>query len=169
MRSFGRVVMVGAAWLTAAGAASAARTSTPADLATDIKTTGAAILDGGSGGPDTTKQALTHLVEIAFRIAEDGKLSESSRAKLNAAVEKVRHASAFDEQAGAALREAYTSLNGGVAFAVPASVSGLAAAAAYGHAQIDRGISALQGGRPADAARDVVGVVIFVVTPMGRH
>jgi hypothetical protein len=136
------------------------------DVAADIRAAGATIFAGG-GDAAATSQALTHLLEVAVRIGEDGKLPADARGELGTALDKVRQASVVDEQAAAAMRRAYVALNGGTPFSPPANVSSLETASAHGRAQLERGIGELEAGRPSEAARDIVGVVIFVVTPMG--
>jgi hypothetical protein len=169
MRMLGIAGPLLACGVVAGGAAVAHEGSPPSDVAADIRAAGATIFDGGAGGAAATSQALTQLVEVALRIGEDGKLPASTRGQLGAVLERARQGSVLDEEAGAALRKAYAALNGGAPFSPPANVSSLEAAAAHGRAQLERGIEELQAGRPSEAARDIVGVVIFVVTPMGRR
>jgi len=48
----------------------------------------------------------------------------------------------------------------------PPEVGSIEQAKAYGRAQVDRGLAAVAAGRPQEAARELLGFVLLVVTPM---
>jgi hypothetical protein len=69
----------------------------------------------------------------------------------------------------AAAAEAYAALDRGAAFAFPKEVGTIEQAKAYGRGQVDRAVAAVSAGRPQEAARELVGFVLLVITPMERQ
>jgi hypothetical protein len=155
---------LGALWL----GGSEARADAP-DVAADLRATADLVLAGGSQGAADVHQALRHLVEITARVGRDGKLPAPVQAKLDAARTQTRSLSPLDDRARTALDEAYAALNRGQAFAFPRTVGSIEEAKAYGRGQVDRSLAALRAGPPEEAARELMGFILLVVTPMERH
>jgi hypothetical protein len=142
-----------------------ARAATP-DRAADIRKTTEVVLRTQTGPKDEVPKALAHLVALAGGIAKDAKLAGPSRAKLDAAVEKTAKASPLDPASASAVSEAYAALNGGRAFAFPADVKGIEGAKALVRTLSEKSVKALEAGRAEEAARDLLGCVLAVITPM---
>ena len=150
---------LGVLWL--AGAA------TPATrLGDDIRRTTDPLLQGGSGGSADVHAALRHLLEIVADLGREARLPAPAQAKLDAASAQARRLSPLDGAVRAAAAEAYVALNEGVAFAFPKEVGTIEQAKAHGRSQVERALAALSAGRPQEAAREVVGFVLLVITPM---
>ena len=124
------------------------------------------LVGGGSSGSNDMGESLARLVEVARKLAERPAVPPPAREELTAAAAIVRQKSALGPEAEAALRRAYAALNKGQAFKVPAGLAGLPAVLASGKESADQALTALDGHRYADAARDLVGIVLLVVTPV---
>jgi hypothetical protein len=112
------------------------------------------------------QKALAHLVAVAGEIAKDAKLAGPPRAKLDAAVERTAKAGPMDPASALAISEAYAALNGGRAFAFPPDVKGVDGATALVRSLSEKSVKALEAGRAEGAARDLLGCVLAVITPM---
>jgi hypothetical protein len=139
---------------------------TEADRAKAIESTAKVLLEPGPSGPVDGPGAVARLVEIAVEIGEGAPIPAPARAKLAAAREQVRSHSALDPRCAAAIREAYLSLGDGQPYKFPADVKSIEAARASGRVQIDRAVVALRAGRREDSAREILGTVLMVITPM---
>jgi hypothetical protein len=140
--------------------------ATPATgVGDDIRRTTDALLQGGSGGPGDTHAALRHLLEIATGLGREARLPPNVQAKLDAASAQA-HRLSLDAAVQAAVADAYAALNQGEAFALPKAVGNIEQARAYGRGQVDRALAAVSAGRPQEAARELVGFVLLVITPM---
>jgi hypothetical protein len=150
---------LGMLWL--AGAA------TPATGARDdIRRTADPLLQGGSHEPGDVDGALRHLLEIAAGIGREGRLPAPVQAKLDAASTQAHRLSPLDEAVRATVAEAYAALNQGGPFAFPKAVRSIDQARVYGRGQVERSLAALAAGRAEEAARELVGFVLLVITPM---
>jgi hypothetical protein len=136
----------------------------PADLPADVKTTAEIILGGGRTGE--VPKAIVHLVTLASRIATEGKLPPAVRTKLDAARTSSLPEGLLNAKAEASLREAYALLNGGRAFALPPAVDGLDSLMAHGRGQVDRSVTALGKAKPEEGARELLGFILLVITPL---
>jgi hypothetical protein len=136
----------------------------PADLAADVKTTADVIVAGDA--PGEIPAALVRLVTLASRIAAEGKLPEAVRTKLEAAGAAARPEGLLGEKSRASLREAYALLNEGRPFAMPKGEDGVEALMAHGRKQVDRSVAALGKAKSEEAARELVGFILLVITPM---
>jgi hypothetical protein len=141
--------------------------ATPATgVADDIRRTTDQFFRGGSSGPGDVHAALRHLLEIAADLGREARLPAAAQARLDAASAQARHLSPLDGAVRAAAAEAYAALDEGRGFTFPKEVGSIEQAKAYGRGQVDRALAALSAGRPRDAAREVVGLVLLVITPM---
>ncbi len=138
----------------------------PPDRAADVRKTVDAALRPGAGETGEASKALAHLVAIAGGIARDAKLAGPARAKVDVAVEKTAKAGAMDPASVAAIAEAYTALNGGREFSFPADVKKIDDAKGLVRSLSEKSLKALEAGRTGEAARDLLGCVLAVVTPM---
>jgi hypothetical protein len=164
MRKNGRTLaLAGLALLWLAATASPA--TGPGD---DIRRTTDALLQGGSGGPDDIHGTLRHLLEIASDLGREARLPAPEQAKLDAAVAEARRLSPLDAAVRAKAAEAYAALDQGRAFAFPKEVGSIEQAKAYGRGQVDRCLAALSAGRQREATRELLGLVLLVITPMER-
>jgi len=162
MRNKRRILAVaGLAVLWLAGAASPAT-----GVADDIRRTTDALLQGE--GPGDVHATLRHLLEIAGDLGREARLAAPAQAKLDAALAEARRLSPLDAAVRAKAAEAYAALDQGRAFAFPKEVASIEQAKAYGRGQADRSLAALSAGRPQEAARELVGLVLLVITPMER-
>ena len=144
-----------------------AGTASPATgVGDDIRRTTEPLLAGGSSGPGDVHATLRHLVEIACDLGREARLPAPVQAKLEAATAEARRLSPLDERSRAAVAEAYAALSDGRAFEFPASVHSIEGAKAYGRGQVDRCLAALSSGRRQEAARELLGLVLLVITPM---
>jgi len=150
---------LGVLWL--AGAA------TPATrLGDDIRRTTDPLLQGGSGGSADVHAALRHLLEIAADLGREARLPAPAQAKLDAASAQAQRLSPLDGAVRATVAEAYAALDQGRPFAFPKAVGSIDQAKAFGRGQVDRALAAVSAGRPQEAARELVGFVLLVITPM---
>ena len=150
---------LGVLWL--AGAA------TPATgVGDDIRRTTDELLQGASGGPGDVHTALRHLLEIAAGLGREARLPAPAQAKLDTASAQAQRLSPLDGAVRTRVAEAYAALNQGGAFAFPKAVGSIDQAKAYGRGQVDRALAAVSAGRPLEAARELVGFVLLVITPM---
>jgi hypothetical protein len=151
---------LGALWLGGATLGGAG------DVAGDIQATADRLLADASPAPGDTLAALGHLVETAAGVGREAHLPAAVQAKLDAASEQARTLSPLDARVRAAVDEAYAALNAGRAFEFPKSVGSIEQAKAYGRSQIGRCLAALSAGRAEEAARELLGLVRLVITPM---
>lgn len=152
---------LGLLWL--AGAASPAT-----GVGDDIRRTADPLLQGGSSGPGDAHAILRHLLEIAGDLGREARLPVPAQAKLDAAVAEARRVSPLEGTVRAKVAEAYAALNEGRPFTFPKEVGSIEQAKAYGRGQVDRSVAAVSAGRPGEAARELAGLVLLVVTPMER-
>jgi hypothetical protein len=152
---------LGLLWL--AGAASPAT-----GVGDDIRRTTGPLLQDGSSGPGDVHATLRHLLEIAGDLGREARLPEPTQAKLDAAAAEARRLSPLDGAVRATVAEAYAALDQGRPFTFPKTVGSIEQAKAYGRGQVDRSLAALSAGRPQEAARELVGFVLLVITPMEK-
>jgi hypothetical protein len=152
---------MGALWL--AGAPAPARAG---DASEDVRAATERLLAGGSQGPGDVHEPLRRLLDVTAGIGREARLPAPAQAKLDAASALARRLSPLDERARAAVDEAYTAVNAGRAFLFPRAVGSIEQAKAYGRAQVDRSLAALAAGRSEEAARELLGFVLLVITPM---
>ncbi len=150
---------LGVAWL--AGPA-----STATGVGDDIRRTTDQFLQSGSGPSGDVHAPLRHLLDIAADLGREARLPAPAQAKLDAARAQARRVSPLDGTVRAAAAEAYAALDEGRAFAFPKEVGTIEQAKAFGRGQVDRALAALSARRPQEAAREVVGFVLLVITPM---
>ena len=144
-----------------------AGTASPATgVGDDIRRTTDPLLQGGSSGEGDVYAALRHLLEIAGDLGREARLPAPVQAKLDAASAEARRLSPLDEAVRATVAEAYAALNQGAPFAFPKQVGSIEQARAYGRGQVDRSLAAVSAGRPQEAARELVGLVLLVIQPM---
>jgi hypothetical protein len=132
----------------------------------DIRRSGDVLLSASTREPGEVHAALRRLIEIAGDLGREARLPAAAQAKLDAAAAEARRMSALDGAVRAAMLEAYPALDGGRPFAFPKEVGSVEAAKAHGRGQVDRSLAALAAGRPQEAARELVGLVLLVITPM---
>ncbi len=132
----------------------------------DIRRTTDQFLQSGSGGAGDVHAPLRHLLDIVADLGREAQLPAPAQAKLDAARAQARRVSPLDGTVRAAAGEAYAALNEGRAFAFPKEVGSIEQAKQYGRGQVDRALAALTAGRPQEAAREVAGFVLLVITPM---
>ena len=152
---------LGRLWL--AGAASPAT-----GVGDDIRRTTDPLLQGGSSGPGDVHTALRHLLEIAGDLGREARLPAPTRAKLDAAAAEARRLLPLDGAVRAKVAAAYAALDEGRPFTFPKEVGSIEQAKGYGRGQVDRSLAALSAGRPQEAARELVGLVLLVITPMEK-
>jgi hypothetical protein len=134
------------------------------DVATDVKTTTETILRGS--GPAEVDKATRHLIDLLHRVATEGKLPQAFRTKVEAARVASQAGGSLDAKAVPALREAYAAVNAGRAFAMPDDVDSMETLMAYGRGRAERSVAALGKARSDEAARELLGFILFVVTPI---
>ena len=132
----------------------------------DIRRTTDRLLQGASSGSGDVHAALRHVLEIAAGLGREARLPATVQAKLDTASAQAQRLSPLDGAVRAAAAEAYTALNQGGAFAFPKEVGSIDQAKAHGRVQVDRALAAVSAGRPQEAARELVGLVLLVITPM---
>jgi hypothetical protein len=137
-------------------------------LGDDIRRTTDQMLQGGSSGAFDAHAVLRHLLEIAVDLGREARLPGPTQAKLDAAVAEAHRLSPLDSAVRAKVAEAYAALDQGRPFVFPNEVGSIEQAKAYGRGQVDRSLAALSAGRPQEAARELVGLVLLVITPMER-
>jgi hypothetical protein len=155
------LALAGLATIWLAGAAAPAT-----GVADDIRRTTDALLRGE--GPGDVHATLRHLLEIAADLGRQARLAAPAQAKLDAAAAESRRLSPLDAAVRAKAAEAYAALDPGRAFAFPKEVGSIEQAKAYGRGQVERSLAALSAGRPQEAAREIVGLVLLVITPMEK-
>ncbi len=144
-----------------------ARAASPATgVGDDIRRTTDPLLQGGSSGPADVHAALRHLLEIAGDLGREARLPAPAQAKLDAAGAEAIRLSPLDGAVRATVAEAYAALDQGRPFTFPKAVGTIEQAKAYGRGQVDRCLAALSAGRPQEAARELVALVLLVITPM---
>jgi hypothetical protein len=136
------------------------------DLAREIRATSDAVFRA-TGAEGDVKTPLLQLVDLAGRIAADAGL-ETARSRIAAASATGRRLSPLDERSRAAVAGAYAAVNGGRSFEFPRSVESIEQAKEHGRGQVDRCLAALGAGRHEEAARELLGFVLLVITPMEK-
>jgi len=142
----------------------AATTARPDDLAEKIQKASALLLD--SEKSEDKNQGMRLLVEAVDLAAAGGSFPAGFQDEVRGALEIFRQGSIFDPQAGDKLRKAYTLLNAGKSFQIPAEVSSIDQAVEYGRAQIQSALIQVKAGKNADAVKPLLEVVLMVITPM---
>lgn len=150
---------LGVVWL-------AGMTTAATDVGDDIRRTTDPFLQGNSGLAGDAHAPLRHLLDIAADLGREAGLPAPAQAKLDAARAQAGRLSPLDGTVRAAAAEAYAALDEGRAFAFPKEVGTIEQAKAFGRGQVDRALAALSARRPQEAAREVVGFVLLVITPM---
>jgi hypothetical protein len=139
-----------------------------ADTGDDIRRTAELLLQGGSHGLGDAHAALRRLLEIAASLGREARLPAPAQAKLDAASAQARELSPLDGAVRGTVAEAYAALDQGRPFIFPKAVGSVDEAKAYGREQVDRSLAAVSAGRKQEAARELLGFVLLVVTPMER-
>lgn len=134
-------------------------------VAEDVRRTADLLFDASSGHRDVAQQ-LRHLVELATGIGRKAGLPAATVAKLDAAAARTRTLSPLDESARAVLSEAYAALSLGRPFEFPKTVGSIDQAREHGRGLVEKSLAALSAGRAQDAARELLAVVLLVITPM---
>lgn len=149
----------GAFWLAAAA-------SPASDVGDDIRRTAGQMLQEGSSAPGDAHAVLRHLLDIAGKLGREARLPAATQAKLDAAVAEAHRLSPLDSAVRASVTEAYAALDPGRPFVFPKVVGSIEQAKACGRGQVDRSVEAVSAGRPQEAARELLGFVLLVITPM---
>lgn len=136
------------------------------DVAGEVRQAVEELLAGNPGGPGDVHEALRRVLDVTVGLGREAGLPAPAQAKLDAASAQARRLSPLDDRSRAAVAEAYAAVSGGHAFAFPPEVGSIEQAKAYGRAQVDRSLAAVAAGRPQEAARELLGFVLLVVTPM---
>lgn len=134
----------------------------------DIRRTADVLLRAQAHSHDEVHAALRHLLEIAGGLGREARLPAKEQASLDAAGAEARRLSPLDAAVRAKVAEAYAALDGGRPFTFPKAVGSIEQAKEYGRGQVDRSLAALAAGRPQEAARELVGLVLLVITPMEK-
>ena len=137
-------------------------------VADDIRRTTDAFLQDGTSGPGDAHAALRHLLGIAADLGREARLPAAAQAKLDAARAEAHRLSPLDQAVRATVAEAYRALSQGAPFVFPKEVASIEQAREHGRGQVDRSVAALSAGRPQEAARELLGFVLLVITPMER-
>ena len=161
-RAASALVTAGLAALGFAGGA----LSGAGDVAGDVRQAVKELLASDSQGPGEVHEALRRVLDVAAGLGREASLPAPAQARLDAASAQARRLSPLDERSRAAVVEAYAAVSGGRAFVFPPEVGSIEQAKAYGRAQVDRSLAAVAAGRPQEAARELLGFVLLVVTPM---
>lgn len=138
----------------------------PADLAADLRTTADALLRGSPDAPCNPDKVVTHLAEIAVRIAQDGQLAAPLQLKLEAALARVKEGPALRDETRSALGDAYAAFHEGREFSIPPAVKTTGGARASIRAQVDHSLAALAAGRSSDAVGAVLEALMLILTPI---
>ena len=157
------LALAGLGFLGLGGAPSAA-----AGTGDEIRRTADVLLQANAHSHEEVHAALRGLVGNAGDLGRQAGLPGPAQAKLDAAGAEARRLSPLDHTVRAKLAEAYAALDGGRSFAFPKEVGSIEQARAYGRGQVDRSLAALDAGRPQEAARELVGLVLLVITPMEK-
>jgi hypothetical protein len=152
---------LGVLWLAAAA-------SPATGVGDDIRRTTEPMLQGGSSGPGDAHAVLRHLLDIAGNLGREARLPAATQAKLDAAAAEAHRLSPLDSAVRASVAEAYAALAQGRPFVFPKEVGTIEQAKAYGRGQVDRSVAAVSAGRPQEAARELLGFVLLVITPMEK-
>jgi hypothetical protein len=144
----------------------AAAAATGATAGDEVRRTCDVLLNASTAEPGEVHAALRRVIEIAGGLGREAHLPAAAQAKLDAAAAEARRLSPLDGAVRAPLLEAYAALDGGRPFAFPKEVGSIEQAKAYGRGQVDRSLAALAAGRSREAARELVGLVLLVITPM---
>jgi len=132
----------------------------------DIRGATATLLRAGSSPPGDVHTALRSLLDVAAGLGREARLAAPAQAKLDAAAAAAHRVTPLDDSVRASASEAYAALAAGRPFVFPKEVGSIEQARAYGRAQADRSLVALSAGRPREAAQELLGLVLLVITPM---
>jgi len=157
------IVAVALGGLAVLGVATA---PSPGASVEDIRRSGDVLLSASTREPAEVHAALRRLIEIAGDLGREARLPPAAQVKLDTAGAEARRRSPLDGAVRAAMLEAYSALDGGRPFAFPKEVGSIEQAKAHGRGQVDRSLAALAAGRTQEAARELVGLVLLVITPM---
>jgi hypothetical protein len=105
-------------------------------------------------------------VESIDLAAAGGSFPAGFQSEIRGALEIFRRGSILDQQGGDKLRKAYTLLNAGKPFQMPAEISSIAQAVEYGRNQVRSALAQVKAGKNADAVRPLLEVILMVITPM---
>jgi hypothetical protein len=144
----------------------ATRADPPDAPAKAIRAAADALLEGTARGPGEPEASLTRLVDEAARITDQAALPSAAKARIDAVRSDARRYPLLDDRARRDLAEAYAALNAGRAFEFPKSVASIDQAKAFGRGQVNRALAALAASQGERAARELIGFVLLVVTPM---
>lgn len=158
-RAATRVALLGLTCL--AGAAAAAPGAQD-----EIRGATATLLEAGSRPHGDVHAALRSLLDVAAGLGREARLAAPAQAKLDSAAAQAHRLSPLDDAVRASVSEAYAALDGGRPFVFPKEVRTIEQARAYGRGQADRGLAAASAGRPKEAAQELLGLVLLVITPM---
>jgi len=111
-------------------------------------------------------QGFLLFVEAIDLAAAGGSFPAGFQAEIRGALEIFRRGSILDQQAGDKLRKAYTLLNAGQPFQMPAEVSSITLAVEYGRTQIRSALDRVKASKNADAVKPLLEVILMVITPM---
>jgi hypothetical protein len=114
-------------------------------------------------------QGFLLFVESIDLAAEGGSLPAGFQNEIRGALEIFRRGSILDQQGGDKLRTAYTLLNAGKPFQMPAEISSIAQAVEYGRTQVRSALAQVKAGKNADAVRPLLEVILMVITPMDAY
>lgn len=165
MRGSRAALMLAVAGVMGVGLTTRAQGTAP-DRARAIESAVGPLLGPGPSEPAAGTQAVRRIIEIAAEIGQDARIPAPARAKLTAAADLARSLSPLDARCVAAIHGAYTSLGPGRPYEFPAEAKSIEAARVAGRAGIDRALAALRAGRSEESARELLGVVLLVSTPM---
>jgi len=136
----------------------------PDALAEKIQKATALLLD--SEKSEDKEQGFLLFVESIDLAAAGGSFPAGFQGEIRGALEIFRGGSILDQQGGDKLRKAYTLLNSGKPFQMPAEISSIALAVEYGRTQIRSALAQVKAGKNADAVRPLLEVILMVITPM---
>jgi hypothetical protein len=111
-------------------------------------------------------QGFLLLVESIDLAAAGGSFPAGFQDEIRGTLEIFRRGSILDQQGGDKLRKAYTLLNAGKPFQMPAEIPSIAQAVEYGRTQIRSALAQVKAGKNADAVRPLLEVILMVITPM---
>jgi hypothetical protein len=104
-------------------------------------------------------QALAHLAD------ESPKFPSGFGTKLTAAHSQFHETSIVNPDGIADLHDAYNILTGGKKFVFPEGLAEVSEVVKYGRIKSRKGLDALRGGDPDRAAREILEVILMIVTP----
>ena len=150
-------------WLLLMGFGPAKTSPESKDLEEKILKASALLLD--SEKSEDKSQGFLLLVESIDLAAAGGSFPAGFQDEVSGALEIFRRGSILDQQGGEKLRKAFTLLNSGKSFQMPAEISNIAQAVEYGRTQIQSALAQVKAGKNADAVRPLLEVILMVITP----